>query len=211
MKRVPAQHSKSPVSKKDKVPDFYELAKVSPLPGAKLSYPANGNLFLMNPGGMPSVGELGGRSSRGIGIGGVASDSNQHSLIKAVAHRQQLLGLQNNLFANGNNGNLASLMGGYQSHQSPNISMLGFSSSRSSNNNNNAVSLRQALEIQQLQQQLSANNNNMNVVQGQGMNLEMLALLSNPFGRQQQQQNNRMNNAIIGGKQHPGSTFPKLR
>lgn len=40
MKRLPSTHKKTPVSKDAKVPDFYEMSKISPLPEVTLSKPA---------------------------------------------------------------------------------------------------------------------------------------------------------------------------
>ena len=40
MKRLPSTHKKTPVSKEAKVPDFYEMSKISPLPEVTLSKPA---------------------------------------------------------------------------------------------------------------------------------------------------------------------------
>lgn len=39
MKRLPTSHRKTPVSKEDKAPDFYEMSKISPLPEVTLSKP----------------------------------------------------------------------------------------------------------------------------------------------------------------------------
>jgi hypothetical protein len=39
MKRLPTTHRKTPISKEDKAPDFYELSKISPLPDLAISKP----------------------------------------------------------------------------------------------------------------------------------------------------------------------------
>lgn len=41
MKRLPSTHRKTPASKEDKAPDFYEMSKISPLPEVTLSKPAH--------------------------------------------------------------------------------------------------------------------------------------------------------------------------
>ena len=39
MKRLPTTHKKTPMSKEEKAPDFYELSKISPLPEVTFSKP----------------------------------------------------------------------------------------------------------------------------------------------------------------------------
>jgi len=54
MKRLPTTHRKTPISKEDKAPDFYEMSKISPLPEVTLSKPAptmyNGSMHPMGNG-----------------------------------------------------------------------------------------------------------------------------------------------------------------
>ena len=64
MKRLPTTHRKTPVSKEDKAPDFYEMSKISPLPEVTISKPAptlyNGSLHPMGSGYFPSAAAVGG-------------------------------------------------------------------------------------------------------------------------------------------------------
>lgn len=64
MKRLPTTHRKTPISKEDKAPDFYELSKTSPLPEVTLSKPAptmfNGSMHPMGSGYFTSPAVAGG-------------------------------------------------------------------------------------------------------------------------------------------------------
>ncbi len=67
MKRLPTTHRKTPISKEDKAPDFYELSKTSPLPEVILSKPAptlfNGSMHPMGSGYFPSPAVAGGAAA----------------------------------------------------------------------------------------------------------------------------------------------------
>lgn len=67
MKRLPTTHRKTPISKEDKAPDFYELSKTSPLPEVTLSKPAptmfNGSMHPMGSGYFTSPAVVGGATA----------------------------------------------------------------------------------------------------------------------------------------------------
>lgn len=67
MKRLPTTHRKTPISKEDKAPDFYELSKTSPLPEVTLSKPAptmfNGSMHPMGSGYFASPAIVGGTAA----------------------------------------------------------------------------------------------------------------------------------------------------
>ncbi|EED91834.1 hypothetical protein THAPSDRAFT_22570 [Thalassiosira pseudonana CCMP1335] len=108
MKRVPSAHRKTPVSKGDKVPDFYELAKVSPLQEATFNPQGMSQmggmrggmqgLGMMNPGmlgglGLSNFGPYGGGGGVGGGLGNVGGGignlaPSQLSLMESLAQQQ---------------------------------------------------------------------------------------------------------------------------
>jgi hypothetical protein len=77
MKRLPTCHRKTPIDKEDKCPDFYALAKTSPLPEVEFSRPVAGNLPANQaPAGFPGaslVTPAAANPYAGFGLGGAGS------------------------------------------------------------------------------------------------------------------------------------------
>ncbi|KAL7498834.1 hypothetical protein ACHAWT_010797 [Skeletonema menzelii] len=104
MKRLPTTHKKTPISKEDKAPDFYEMSKISPLPEVTLSKPAptmyNGSLHPMGNGFFPSVAAAGGATAA-AGSAETAEGENADSKDKkqddATAMLEQNMRLSNEL------------------------------------------------------------------------------------------------------------------
>ena len=104
MKRLPTTHKKTPVSKEDKVPDFYEMSKISPLPEVTLSKPAptmyNGSLHPMGSGFFPSAAAVGSAAAAGsteTAAEGENKDSKDKKEDDATAMLEQNMRLSNEL------------------------------------------------------------------------------------------------------------------
>mmetsp|Transcript_5701 Transcript_5701/g.12358 ORF Transcript_5701/g.12358 Transcript_5701/m.12358 type:complete len:558 (-) Transcript_5701:79-1752(-) len=113
MKRLPTCHRKTPVDKDDKCPDFYELAKTSPLPAAPLSIQG------VSTGGGGSEGES--VAARTSTINQITAASGYLGNPMAATATSHSLGLgnhtTNSLFGdlNGSGPSLSSAMGSYLS------------------------------------------------------------------------------------------------
>mmetsp|Transcript_26202 Transcript_26202/g.39062 ORF Transcript_26202/g.39062 Transcript_26202/m.39062 type:complete len:415 (+) Transcript_26202:105-1349(+) len=93
MKRLPTTHRKTPVSKEDKAPDFYEMSKISPLPEVTISKPAptlyNGSLHPMGSSYFPSAAAVGGAVAAVAAAASVGATATAAASVEATATAAQ--------------------------------------------------------------------------------------------------------------------------